>query len=297
MCKSHAQGGQRCAAHTRGPYQRTDMTDPRWDDVARNYASTPEGQTALTAAAASASRSGQFEVEARLRNALMRGQSLRDTNATLARTAKLDAAGSPTSGDDTVLSWDDASSANEDNEAFIDRYYATADALLDVSSREDDDISGYQMYIEDSGPMNAHLRGTEPDMEQIGDIARLDRTIVSRGITETQPMTVFRGIDRSDDGTFDPSTVHAGDTIHEPAFLSTAYTARAAEPYGEWTYRIEIPSSTPFLPGNGGHGDAAENELIFQRGGHLAITAVDRENCRITATFLPPTTTPPIPGD
>jgi GNAT superfamily N-acetyltransferase len=88
MCKSQAEGGQRCAAHTRGPYQRATMSDPNWDDVARNYASTPEGSTALQHAADEAARTGNVEAEARLRTALTRGRSLRDTNTTLARLHK-----------------------------------------------------------------------------------------------------------------------------------------------------------------------------------------------------------------
>lgn len=80
MCRSRSNGGQRCAAHTRPKYQATSMRDPAWDDVAAEYASTKEGEAALLRAAFAAFDTGDFETEARYRNALSRGLDVRAAN-------------------------------------------------------------------------------------------------------------------------------------------------------------------------------------------------------------------------
>ena len=56
MCNSAIEVCQSCAAHSRPRYQRTRRTSPEWLDAARDYASTPEGQTELTKEAEEARR-------------------------------------------------------------------------------------------------------------------------------------------------------------------------------------------------------------------------------------------------
>ncbi len=85
MCKPASEGGQRCAAHSRPRYQRTPRTSPDWPNVARDYASTPEGHDRLTAEAEEARALGEYDREADLRAALLRGESLRAANAEAAR--------------------------------------------------------------------------------------------------------------------------------------------------------------------------------------------------------------------
>lgn len=80
MCKSQAEGGQRCAAHTRKKFLATPATDPAYDDVAAEYASTPEGHRTLTDAAIEASLDGDFATEARLKAIIDRGESIRAAN-------------------------------------------------------------------------------------------------------------------------------------------------------------------------------------------------------------------------
>jgi predicted nucleotidyltransferase component of viral defense system len=85
MCMSEAEGGQCCAAHTRPRYEQTPVTSPDWFDAARDYASTPQGRTQLTAEAAEAGLFGDRARVARLRAALMRGETLRAVNAETVR--------------------------------------------------------------------------------------------------------------------------------------------------------------------------------------------------------------------
>lgn len=47
MCKPVAEGGQRCAAHTRPAYEAATPGTPEWDDAAAAYASTPTGSREL----------------------------------------------------------------------------------------------------------------------------------------------------------------------------------------------------------------------------------------------------------
>lgn len=80
MCKSKAEGGQRCAAHTRPRYEAALPADPDWDTVATEYASTREGHERLTQEADAAEANRDFEHEARLRAALKRGEAMREAN-------------------------------------------------------------------------------------------------------------------------------------------------------------------------------------------------------------------------
>jgi len=85
MCMSEAEGGQRCAAHTRPRYEQASPGSPDWFDIARDYASTSEGHAQLTAEVAEARLFGDHAREARLRAALLRGETLRAANAETVR--------------------------------------------------------------------------------------------------------------------------------------------------------------------------------------------------------------------
>lgn len=90
MCKSHAEGGQRCAASTRAKYEATPPTSPEWEQVAVEYASTREGHDRLKDQAHDARYNRDYDLEARLLRARFLGASLREANrevaATIART-------------------------------------------------------------------------------------------------------------------------------------------------------------------------------------------------------------------
>ena len=47
MCRSQSEGGQRCAGHTRGPYEAAKFGTEEWHKAAANFASTPTGQKEL----------------------------------------------------------------------------------------------------------------------------------------------------------------------------------------------------------------------------------------------------------
>lgn len=81
MCKSQADGGQRCAAHTRRVFERVRMYDTKWDDAAAQYASTAEGRDVLVGEAEKYAAAGDFEREARCKAALVKGADIRDANA------------------------------------------------------------------------------------------------------------------------------------------------------------------------------------------------------------------------
>lgn len=85
MCGSSSDGGQRCATHGRPRYERTPRSDPDWLDVARDYASTPEGHAHLTREAHEAREIGDAETAALLRVALLRGETLREADAEASR--------------------------------------------------------------------------------------------------------------------------------------------------------------------------------------------------------------------
>jgi predicted nucleotidyltransferase component of viral defense system len=89
MCRPVSEGGQRCAAHSRPRYERIQQSDPAWLDVARDYASTPEGHAHVTREANEAREIGDLESEALLRMTLLRGETLRAANAETARLLKV----------------------------------------------------------------------------------------------------------------------------------------------------------------------------------------------------------------
>lgn len=88
MCKSKEDGGQRCAAHTRPAYENTPLDDPSWDENAAQYASTKEGRARLIERATQAAADGDFDTEARLRQAIIRGSDIRDANADMSALSK-----------------------------------------------------------------------------------------------------------------------------------------------------------------------------------------------------------------
>ena len=111
VCKSIAEGGQRCAGHTRpvfdaalmdyrSPYLRKMRADirgrepdndvgaeDRLADTAAQYASTKEGAVTVAAEMRNAGERGRFEEEAILRNALSKGAAIRAGNGAAAEQA------------------------------------------------------------------------------------------------------------------------------------------------------------------------------------------------------------------
>lgn len=97
MCKSLAEGGQRCAAHTRqrleraavnlrtaaeaGEFADFGVARQSWENAAAEYASTPTGREALADQAVAARAASDFDTEALLRSLVERGDRIRATNA------------------------------------------------------------------------------------------------------------------------------------------------------------------------------------------------------------------------
>lgn len=77
MCDSIAQGGYRCAAHTRPRFQNAPINTPAWEDAAADYAATPSGKRDLERLASDARRAGDIEMEAALTTALRVGEGRR----------------------------------------------------------------------------------------------------------------------------------------------------------------------------------------------------------------------------
>lgn len=100
MCKSQAEGGQRCAAHTRDAYRTADaalteaqaagdaaalaVATQRWDAAAAEYASTPTGHAELDQRRLQYQAHGHTAAASRLAAALRRGQTLREANTAAA---------------------------------------------------------------------------------------------------------------------------------------------------------------------------------------------------------------------
>lgn len=80
MCKSVAEGGQRCATRARARYIRTPPFLPAWDTVAAEYASTPEGEQELRSEAQTKMDARDFDAAARLYSAIIRGVAMRQAN-------------------------------------------------------------------------------------------------------------------------------------------------------------------------------------------------------------------------
>lgn len=79
MCQSLAEGGLRCAAHTRPRYQTAEFGTPAWDEAAAAYASTPTGRMELAASLAAAEAAQDVRSEVAFQHALNEGQRLRET--------------------------------------------------------------------------------------------------------------------------------------------------------------------------------------------------------------------------
>jgi predicted nucleotidyltransferase component of viral defense system len=88
MCRAISEGGQRCEAHSRPRYECIPQSDPAWLDIARDYASTPEGHAHLEREANEAREIGDLVSAALLRVALLRGETLRAANAETERLLK-----------------------------------------------------------------------------------------------------------------------------------------------------------------------------------------------------------------
>ena len=88
MCKPEAEGGQRCAAHTRPRFDAARPTDESWWTAASEYASTSEGHTRLSSLALQAQSEGNPQWEAQLRAAVLRGESLKEANLEAVRLMK-----------------------------------------------------------------------------------------------------------------------------------------------------------------------------------------------------------------
>lgn len=73
MCQSKAEGGRRCAAHTRPRYQAATFGTAEWDAAASDYAATREGEAVLTDALVQAQTRNDIEREIGIETALAAG--------------------------------------------------------------------------------------------------------------------------------------------------------------------------------------------------------------------------------
>lgn len=99
MCQSKAQGGQRCASHTRENFKKASMgliearkngspedretAQDRWDAAAVEYASTEEGQQAMSRFQAAAEERGKVHEAENYAYIKRQGDRLRHINATV----------------------------------------------------------------------------------------------------------------------------------------------------------------------------------------------------------------------
>lgn len=81
MCRSTAQGGQRCAAHTRPAYQQAVFGTANWDHAAAEHASTRTGEKEMQAEAERALANHDVERAAALHTAMKQGLNRRVANA------------------------------------------------------------------------------------------------------------------------------------------------------------------------------------------------------------------------
>lgn len=88
MCKPEAEGGQRCATHTGPRFDAARPTDESWWRAASEYASTTEGHSRLSCLAHQARAEGNPQWEEQLRAAILRGESLTETNLEAVRRMK-----------------------------------------------------------------------------------------------------------------------------------------------------------------------------------------------------------------
>lgn len=84
MCRSIADGGQRCASHTREALASANnmhrIGSPEWTEAAVDYASTTEGQNYFARRAKEARAEGEIEQEVEFRQVAQRGRTQREVN-------------------------------------------------------------------------------------------------------------------------------------------------------------------------------------------------------------------------
>lgn len=78
MCRSQAEGGARCASHTRPAYQAAHFGTPTWDEAAAAYASTPTGRMELLGSKAAAEEARDVASVVAFEHALTQGERMRE---------------------------------------------------------------------------------------------------------------------------------------------------------------------------------------------------------------------------
>ena len=78
MCRSLADGGARCASHTRPAYQTAPFGTPEWDEAAAAYASTPTGRMELLGSKAAAEEARDVTSVVAFEHALTQGERMRE---------------------------------------------------------------------------------------------------------------------------------------------------------------------------------------------------------------------------
>lgn len=78
MCRSQAEGGARCASHTRPAYQEAHFGTPAWDEAAAAYASTPTGRMELLGSKAAAEEARDVASVVAFEHALAQGERIRE---------------------------------------------------------------------------------------------------------------------------------------------------------------------------------------------------------------------------
>lgn len=105
MCRSHAEGGQRCAAHTRTKYAAAiaSGSPDRIREATIEYASTAEGQVMLKRESERLWATGHAEAAAELTTLTDKGLVLREANQAVARTLNPDLAARHTADEEADL--------------------------------------------------------------------------------------------------------------------------------------------------------------------------------------------------
>lgn len=125
MCKSAADGGQRCASHTRPAYHQATLGTPEWDAAAAAYGSTRLGRIELRAYQAAAVERGDTLAVVAYDHALAEGLRQREKTAafltaTTGTEPNLPPADRPTNWRGDV--WIDPSDGSEHNAGHISSY-------------------------------------------------------------------------------------------------------------------------------------------------------------------------------
>lgn len=80
MCRSIAEGGQRCAAHTRAAFRSAPFGTRQWDEAALEYGTTAEGLRVLDDLVAEADEADQIEDAAHIRAIQRHAEARREAN-------------------------------------------------------------------------------------------------------------------------------------------------------------------------------------------------------------------------